>query len=159
MSGIEVAGLVLGALPILFAAVDASRQSLSKGRVFFRTRKYVEKLSNALLMQEQTLLEVIKSILLGSGCDDMCRLEDDPVAYLRDDIVQEQILDYLGDGNIAAFNGSINQCQNTLKGVATRIGGLVPALQVCAAPTSITFSFQRLTPVIGLPLQQSAPDR
>src|SRR6266536_2879170 len=105
MSGIEAAGLLLGALPILFAAVDFSKDGIRRTGAAFRKRKYVEKLARALLLQQQILEETVKSVIIASGCEDIWRLDDDPLGYLKDESVREEVLDYLGAKNDAAFTG------------------------------------------------------
>lgn len=130
MSGFEVAGVVLGALPILFLAVDESKKGIARGALFFRKRRYVEKLALALLTHKQHLTEILKSILLGSGCNDLVALEHDPVGYLKDESITDQVLDYLGEETFAACSGLVQQCYVTVKRVAMKIAGLVPTIQV-----------------------------
>lgn len=133
MSGIEVAGLVLGALPILFAAVDFSRDGFSRAGLAFRKRKNVEKLARALLLQQQILEETVKSVIIASGCEDVWRLDDDPYGYLNDESVREEVLDYLGVKNDAAFTGALEQSSQAVRKIAKNITGLVPAFRVCSA--------------------------
>lgn len=130
MLGMEVAGLVLGVLPVLFSAVDGIKQSLGRGRLFFGKRVHVNKLARALLLQQQTLAEAIRLILSESGCDDVSQLDIDPVRYLQDDVVQDLVLDYMGNKNFAAFDGSIRQCRDNVQAVLKKIAGFVPTLQV-----------------------------
>ncbi|KAK7711995.1 hypothetical protein SLS64_005266 [Diaporthe eres] len=96
MSGIEVAGLVLGALPLVLKSVDAYRDGFRRFGTTFNKRKHVEKLARALLLQQRTLEELIKSVVLASGCEDVLALDDDPVGYLKSPDVQEQVEEYLG---------------------------------------------------------------
>ncbi|KAI9645502.1 hypothetical protein NHQ30_006242 [Ciborinia camelliae] len=131
MSGIEVAGLVLGALPILFQAVDFYRDGIGRSLTALRKRKYVEKLSHALLLQQQILEETVRSVIVASGCEDIVRLDDDPLDYLNDEYLQEQVLDYLGEKNINAFNGTLEQSNTIVKKLAGSMAGFVPAFKVC----------------------------
>ncbi|KAH8812883.1 hypothetical protein F5884DRAFT_317909 [Xylogone sp. PMI_703] len=129
MSGIEVAGLLLGALPILFSAVDFSKDSLSRIGLAFKKRKNVEKLARALLLQQQFLEETVKSVVIASGCEDVWRLDDDPYGYLNDESVREEVLDYLGVKNDAAFTGALEQSSQIVRKIAKNITGLVPAFK------------------------------
>ncbi|KAH7176145.1 hypothetical protein EDB81DRAFT_836293 [Dactylonectria macrodidyma] len=129
MSGIEVAGLLLGALPILFAAVDLSKDGIQRGIISFRKRHFVEKLALALLLQQRTLAETVRSLLIGSGYEDVSGLHDDPVGYLSDKSVKNQLLDYLGPENTAAFTGALRQSDDIVKSKARNITGLVPAFR------------------------------
>ena len=127
MSGFEIVGVVLGALPIIVKAVDLSKENY---KYFFRKRKYVEKLALSLRSQQQHMVEITRSILISSGCKDAYRLDNDPVAYLSDDAVQDQVLDYLGEENFAVFTDSIKDCHQTVKEVAANMADLVPNLKV-----------------------------
>lgn len=130
MSGIEVAGLVLGVIPILIEAVDICKVGIERSKIAFRKRKYVEKLAHALLLQEQILRETIKSVLIESGCEDVWRLNDDPHVFLDDEHIQEQILDFLGPANNAAFNGAFEQSNSLIKEIVKGVAGLVPSFKV-----------------------------
>ncbi|KAI9788455.1 MAG: hypothetical protein M1816_006891 [Peltula sp. TS41687] len=129
MPGIEIAGLVLGAIPVLIGAVDLYKDGIRRVGTAFRKRKYVEKLAHALLLQKQILEETVKSILIASGCEHIWRLEDDPVGYLSDEGVREQFLDYLGQNNHTAFTGTLEQSKYIVKKIARNIAGLVPELE------------------------------
>ena len=133
MTGIEVAGLVLGAIPILFKAVDLSRDGIHRTGIAFRRRQYVGKLARALLLQQQILVETVKSLIIASGCVDIWRLEDDPLGYLNSKSLGEQVLDYLGPKNGLAFTGTLDQSHDIVKKIARNIAGLVPAIKVCFA--------------------------
>ncbi|KAK1774721.1 hypothetical protein QBC45DRAFT_457908 [Copromyces sp. CBS 386.78] len=114
MSGFEVVGVVLGALPILISAIEGKR-------------RYVEKLALALYTHERSLSETVKSILIGSGCKDLLRLEDDPVGYLEDAAIRDQVLNYLGEEDFDAVSRLILYSCETVKRVAMRIAGLGPS--------------------------------
>lgn len=129
MSGFEIAGVVLGALPILFEAIDWYKNSIHRAGVAFRRRKHVDKLARALLLQKQTLEETVKSIIVASGCEDIWRLEDDPLGYLNDENVQSYIGRYLGS-NDSAFIEIIKQSNDVVKEIARNIAGLVPSYKV-----------------------------
>ena len=132
MSGIEVAGLLLGSIPILVEAVSAYKDGIQKSRIFFRKRAIVEKLSLALLLQQRTLAEIIRSILTRSGCLDVWRLEADPVGCFHDSEIQAQVLEYLGEDNEVAFKGVLRQSYDTIRRIALNLAGLVGATQVRA---------------------------
>ena len=131
MSGIEVAGLLLGALPVLFEAVDFYRTGIQRSKIFFGKRTVVNKLALALLLQQQTLTETIKSILTRSGCEEVWRLEADPIACLQDVNVKQQVLEYLGADNHATFIWALEQSNEVAQRVARNLAGLVPAVKVC----------------------------
>ncbi|KAF2729895.1 hypothetical protein EJ04DRAFT_527438 [Polyplosphaeria fusca] len=128
MSGIEVAGLVLGALPVLLKAVEQYRGTIRAGIRFVKKRKYVEKLASALLFQQGTLTEVLRTLLIYSGCSDVARLDVAPFDYLNDSQVQAQLHDYLGADIDAALTSALQQSLATIKKIAGNIAGLVPTM-------------------------------
>ena len=127
MSGIEVASLILGVLPVLFAAVDIPKDGFQRALLAFRKRIYVRKLAHALLLHKQTIAENMKLLATASGCDDIWLVDDDPLGYLNDKRIQEQILDYLGTENHAAIVGILEQSCETTKKIARNITGLLPS--------------------------------
>ncbi|KAI9835734.1 MAG: hypothetical protein M1819_001912 [Sarea resinae] len=129
MSGIEVAGLVLGAIPLLPPAFDLYKKGLRRVGIAFKKRQYIEKLTLALLSQQQVLEGTLKLVVLKSGCKDVSRLEDDPYEYLKDEDVCEQIQDYLGPKNYRVFDDMINESSDIVKRLARSIAGLVPAIE------------------------------
>ena len=131
MSGVEIAGLLLGALPVLLEAVDLYKASISKSINLFRRRTVVNKLALALLLQQRTLAETIKAILIKSGYTNASFVDDDPVTCLNDDLVREQVLDYLGSDNYAALTLTLQQSNESIEKVARNLAGLVPAVKVC----------------------------
>lgn len=123
--GFEVAGVVLGVLPIVFKAVELSEDGIKTGRLLFRKQAYVKKLALAVLFQQQTLAETVRSLLIQSGCEDFSRLDNDPVGYLNDESVRNQVMDYLGPENDMAFSGALKQSDNIVRKIARNIGSLV----------------------------------
>ncbi|KAI6370087.1 hypothetical protein MCOR25_004261 [Pyricularia grisea] len=127
MSGIEIAGLALGVLPIVLKSIDAYRDGIRRISTTIRKRKYVEKLARALLLQQQILDEVVKSVLLASGCEDVCALDEDPLAYFDRDDVREQVEEFLGPKNNMNLVGLLQSNNMTIGKVARQIAGLIPS--------------------------------
>lgn len=142
MSGIEIAGLVLGALPVLIRAVDLYKDGIRKAGTAFRKRKYVQKLARALLLQQQTLEETVKSVLIASGSENIWRLDEDPLGYLNEKSVREQVLDYLGAKNDVAFTGTLEQSKDIVKKIARNLAGLVPTFKVRSATIELQQSLR-----------------
>lgn len=130
MSGIEIAGLVLGALPLILKSVDAYRDGFRRIGTTFNRRQHVAKLARALRLQQHTLEELIKSILLDSGFEDALGLDDDPIGFLNNSDVQEQMEDYLGLKNTSFLIEELMANTKAVGKVARCISGLVPGLQV-----------------------------
>jgi hypothetical protein len=136
MSGLEVAGLVLGALPILFHAIDAAKGSYQRVRVVFRKQIYVSRLARALLLQKQTLTETVSNLAVASGCKNIIILETDPLGYLEDETVQAELLDYMGTDNTRAFIEAIEGCHEIIRKISKNISGLVPDAKVSSVCSS-----------------------
>lgn len=131
MSGIEVADLVLGALPILLAVIDSSKDGMRRFEGLFKRRKHIEKLVRALLLQQQVLKETVRSVVIASGYKYPHQIAHDPIHLLKDKAVQEEIFDYLGPENYAALTGTFTQSSDVVKRVAKNIAGLVGSTKVC----------------------------
>lgn len=129
MTGIEIAGLLLGAIPIILEGLDIYKGGLSRIGAGFRKRKYVEKLSHALLLQGQTLEEIVKSVLLSSGCEAPLAYKDDTQPYFADTEVQYQVTEYLGEKNSRAFKHAIQECDMIIQQLAMKIAAVVPSVK------------------------------
>lgn len=123
MSGLEVAGLVLGALPILLHAADELKTGTEAA---FRSRIYINKLSLALLLQQSILTELLRSLLAESGYDDVWRLDHDPVCCFDDPNARKHIVAYLGPEKSLAFLGLLDQAHLAVKDIARNISGFLP---------------------------------
>ena len=130
MSGTEVAGLILGAIPIFIEAVDFYKEGIQKSKIFFRRRSIVGKLALALLLQQRTLAETVKAILTRSGCQDIWRLETDPVGCLGDTEIKSQVSEWLGHENDVAFCGVLEQSDEIIRKIARNLAGLVGSPKV-----------------------------
>lgn len=130
MSGVEVVGIALGVLPILLKSVDVYKDSIRRVGTTIRKRKYVEKLTRALLLQQQILEETVKSIVLACGCENVGALEEAPFEYFCNEDVRERVEEYLGPKNSIAFIDLLTANNDIVKKVAKNVSGLVPVHQV-----------------------------
>lgn len=132
MSGIEIAGLVLGSIPIIISAVELCQTGYEKSVVPFRRRRHVDQLCHALLLQQRILTETIRMLTVHSGCGDQegVTLDDDPLGFLQNVHIHDQLLDFLGDANHKALIGSLQEITIALKGIANQLLGLVPTQKV-----------------------------
>ncbi|KAF3769616.1 hypothetical protein M406DRAFT_245590 [Cryphonectria parasitica EP155] len=132
MSGIDIAGLVLGALALVLKSVDDYKDGIRRITTLFRKRKYVEKLARALLQQQLFLEELIKSVALQSGCEHVLSVQllvDDPVRYLSDPDIQEELEQFLGPKHSHFLVEELRTIGETVEKVAGGIAGLVPSIQ------------------------------
>ncbi|KAF3280599.1 hypothetical protein TWF970_002812 [Orbilia oligospora] len=125
----EVAGVVLGALPIIYGAVQVYKDGKKGGTRFFQKRNGVKKLANSLLFHKGTLTEVVRKLLISSGCDDAGDLDENPFDFLKDPDIQNQLHDYLGAETELVFATKLNEACKTIQKIARSIAGLVPGLK------------------------------
>lgn len=132
MSGLEVAGVILGAIPILVEGLSVYKSGLKTIGSGFRKRRAVEKLSRALLLQRGTLEELSKQAVLLSGCDlpaERC-FETDALKLLNDINVRNGVEDFLGK-NFEAFTYIMDECNMVFQQLVLRIAAFVPSIKVC----------------------------
>ncbi|KAK6542685.1 hypothetical protein TWF694_006629 [Orbilia ellipsospora] len=126
----DVAGVVLGALPILYGAVQTYKETIQIGKRFFGKRKYVEKLANSLFFHKGTLTEVIRHLLINGGCDCISDFEEDPYHYLNDDDVKKRLHDYLGSETETVLITKLGESVGVIKKISKSIAGLVSDFEV-----------------------------
>lgn len=130
MSGIEVAGLVLGALPILLEGLKIYKDGIGSIKAAFQKGKCVDKLSRQLLLQKQTLEGVVEQVLLICKCEVPLSLAATPYACLSQKDVQQSVERGLGSDNLLAFDGALQECRLVVERLALRIATFVPGLRV-----------------------------
>ena len=123
MSGVEAAGFVLAAVPIVLQLLGQYKDGLDRTAVLFRRRKHVEKLSHALLLQRALLGANLKSLLLESGIEGASQVLDDPFGVLRAAGVEETLKEYLGDENYRVYSYTLLQCEKYVKEVTESLEG------------------------------------
>ena len=130
MSGLEVAGLVLGALPILIEAVTSYKNGLQTGKIFFGKQVVVNKLGSALLLQQETLTQIIKLVIPQSGYKPVLDFDNDPHECLTNVEVHDCLLEYLGISRLSILNETLRQSYDTVRRVARNIAYFVPDAKV-----------------------------
>ncbi|KAK6499342.1 hypothetical protein TWF506_003970 [Arthrobotrys conoides] len=125
----EVTGVVLGALPIIYGAVRVYKDGKKGGSRFFQRRNGVRKLANSLLFHKGALTEVVRRLLISSGCEDVMDLDENPFDFLSDPDIQNQLHDYLGVETEFIFRTKLNEACRNIQKIARSIAGLVPGLK------------------------------
>lgn len=123
MSGVEAAGFVLAAVPIVLQLLEKYKEGIDRTAVIFRRRKHVEKLGHALLMQHALLGANLKSLLLDSGVDGASDVLDDPFGVLRAVGVEDTLEEYMGQENYRAYSYALLQCEKYVKEVTGSLEG------------------------------------
>ncbi|KAJ9638044.1 hypothetical protein H2204_004635 [Knufia peltigerae] len=128
MSGIEVAGLILGALPILIEGLDLYKKGLKSLRSSFRRRKVVEELTCDLTIQLNILEELLRFILNNSGYETPQTLSAKSLEILRDDEVKNAVASYLGP-KYDAITEAMRQCQEIVYRLVPKIARIAPPVK------------------------------
>lgn len=138
MSGVEAAGFVLAAVPIVIECLQLYSEGLNRTAVLFRKRKHVEKLSHALLTQRALLGENLKSVLIESGVEDGHLLLDDPWAFSGIGDVDEKLRHYFGKEAFVAYMYALAESRTIVEEIAKSIEGYGPVSKVSrsAPPTA-----------------------
>jgi hypothetical protein len=97
MSGIEVAGIVLAVIPILVQGLGNYKSGLKIVGSGFRKRMIVDKLCHVLLQQACFLEELVKHVLLSSGCEAPTHFDAQTRAILSNPEIGPDISEYLGE--------------------------------------------------------------
>ena len=130
MSGIEAAGLIVGAIPIIIWGLENYKVARN---IWYRSRNkalLVDRLINA-LREQQVLIEIDLRILSrAAGC------EDDEIEFLEGsscyDFLQNQRLarpfaQYLGRV-YEPYQNALGRCERILTDLAQSIGGIMPQI-------------------------------
>jgi hypothetical protein len=126
MSGFEVVGVVLGALPIIVSILE-SYKSLGRARVAFRNKQfYLDRMINALSWQK-TLIEGDLEILLRNvGFEDLAIHKITSGSYealLQDTDIQQQVRAYMGR-RFESYVHVLSDCERTLLSIVRSVKGL-----------------------------------
>lgn len=137
MSGFEVVGLILGAVPVTIAALEQYKTAHEMLRYFNHKSAYIDRLIQALEEQKFFIESEFDIVLRATGFDhhsiSTTNAEHLQAGLLRSDIAEE--LDrYLGRG-YDPYRKALVRCENSLGEIVKSIGGLVPGSPVSDATT------------------------
>jgi len=129
MSGVEVAGLVLGAVPILIEAIDVYKSGIIKVRSSVKKREVIGKLGRALRSQKIIIEAITRNVLAQSGCDNVAGANDAQLRnMLQDKQTQEMVDEFLGTDNAQVFSDALVDCMADVSHATIGLASLVPAL-------------------------------
>ncbi|KAK9852668.1 hypothetical protein MYU51_007793 [Penicillium brevicompactum] len=136
MSGIEIVGVVLGALPLITSLIDQYRVSKRIYKVFRYKEPYIDQLIQSLRTQnfflETDILVILKETF---GQDFVQSIPDFTQAsstLFEDPEVSSRIEEYLGDG-YTHYKAALSRCEEILSGIAENISGLKSEKQTLGA--------------------------
>jgi hypothetical protein len=128
MSGIEVAGIILGVIPLLVEGLGTYKKGIKSIRTGFQKKKEVEKLCRALRHQQRLLEELLKSVLLHSGCLVPSEFSGKTQLILLDPELQAAVREYLGE-NYDVLIDALQECEEVIEQLVHKITKLVPSIK------------------------------
>ncbi|CAG7959617.1 unnamed protein product [Penicillium salamii] len=132
MSGIEIVGVVMGALPLITSIIDQYRVSKRIYKVFRYKEPYTDQLIQSLKTQSFFLETDLLLILKETFGEEFVRSIPDfaqisPTLFENPEVAA-RIQEYLGDG-YANYRVALLRCEDILAGIAKNISGLVSGKQ------------------------------
>jgi hypothetical protein len=127
MSGIEVAGLVLGAIPIVVAALKGYKEAKQRYIWFMSKEAHIDRLIQSLNEQVYFIKSDVEVALRSTDLEqDRIRsvLTDPDLSLWHDDEVIDAISDYLGEG-LPLYLNTLERCQQTICTIVNNLNGLV----------------------------------
>jgi hypothetical protein len=131
MSGFEIAGVILGSLPIIFKAADEFRKTCRRIKSGVDLEATITDFAQAINLQQDLLEQVVVAILVGCGIEDLSQLESDPYGYLNLEETREDMRDFLGPRKCTTFCMTIERIHRIVQTIAKSMTGLVPGYKVC----------------------------
>ena len=131
MSGIEVAGLILGAVPIVIWGLERYKMTRDIWRRSRSKALLVDRLINA-LQEQKVLIEIDLQLLLRAA-----DLDDSEIAaldisscygFLRDESLAKSLVQYLGRV-YGPYRSALERCERILVDIARSIEGLTTGIE------------------------------
>ncbi|KAL2782475.1 hypothetical protein BJX66DRAFT_192514 [Aspergillus keveii] len=127
MSGIEVAGLVLGAIPIVVAALKSYKEAKKRYIWFIGKQEHINRLIQSLNEQAYFIKSDVE-VALRSTDFEQARIQSiltgPDLSLWNDDEVADAIRDYLGEGYQLYIN-ALERCQQKICTIVNNLNGLV----------------------------------
>ena len=126
MSGFEVAGVILGVIPIIITALQ-QYQTANKKLSYFRHKVlYVDRLIDC-LVEQKTLIDNDLCILLRATGVDIGSTEDfntlvDYGQIFQNNDVEQELRDFLG-ATFDPYRNALVRCEEALKRITVKLGG------------------------------------
>ena len=140
MSGIEVAGLILGAVPLIISALEHYKKTRETWRNFRQKSLYIDQLTEALEEQKVLIETDLRLILRAAGFEEADKSSMRAHAYLdllqRPDVIFEIAL-YLGD-IYEPYRKALYRCQSRLVEISKNLEGLVIGPRVSSSVCTLS---------------------
>lgn len=119
----EAVGIVLGAIPLVIAALQSYKDTKKIGSRFLNRRKHVQRLIRALREQHGALQTNL--VWLFKAIDEPdCDIEVG--SYFEDADIRSKMVDYLGAGGFESFDMALNEAQQAVGRIARSIQEFLP---------------------------------
>ncbi|KAJ5739887.1 hypothetical protein N7533_012671 [Penicillium manginii] len=132
MSGFEIVGVVLGAIPLIISAIDCYKTTSQKIKFMTKKELLLDRLIQSLEEQKFLLDNEIRLALQGTHLD-----EEEIIALIarqglnpfQDPEIADSLKDHLGDA-FPLYKKAVSRCEDNLKAIIANISGLSSASQV-----------------------------
>ncbi|KAL4925913.1 uncharacterized protein BDV17DRAFT_165990 [Aspergillus undulatus] len=127
MSGVEVVGILLGAIPLVVSALKAYKESKQRYIWFMSKEPHIDRLIQSLNEQIYFIRSDVDVALRSTDLEqDKIKtfLSDPDLDLLRDREVADAIQDYLGEG-FQLYLSALARCQGTICHIVQNLNGLV----------------------------------
>lgn len=133
MSGLEVVGVVLGAIPLLISAIEKYKTASRRLKLYQQKVTLVNELIRSLKEQEFFIKADLSLTLKATsiGQDHIPILLQNPsLGVLDDQDLSDEIREYLGEG-FHPYVAALVSCQRRLMELARHLNGLISDDEVC----------------------------
>ncbi|KAF2465073.1 uncharacterized protein BDR25DRAFT_295894 [Lindgomyces ingoldianus] len=122
MSGVEIAGLVLGAIPLVIAALKQYEDGLDSAMAFFKWNRELSVLIQALWYQHTSYVQSIKLLLSPITTDEerQTMLEDSKNQLWKSKSMSDALSDRLGDA-YQAYMQTVSTIEEIVKSLAEKL--------------------------------------
>ncbi|KAL4985784.1 hypothetical protein BDW68DRAFT_189390 [Aspergillus falconensis] len=127
MSGVEVVGILLGAIPLVVSALRTYKEAKQRYIWFMNKEPYIDRLIQSLNEQIYFIRADVDIALQSTGLEhDKIKafLSDPDLDLLSNQEVADAIRDYLGEG-LQLYLDALARCQNTICNIVKNLNGLV----------------------------------
>jgi hypothetical protein len=132
MSGFEIVGVVLGAIPLIISAINCYKTTSQKIKFMTKKELLLNRLIQSLEEQKFLLDNEIRLALQGTHLD-----EEEIIALIarqglnpfQDPEIADSLKDHLGEA-FPLYKKAVSRCEDNLKAIIANISGLSSASQV-----------------------------
>lgn len=132
MSGFEVVGVVLGAIPLIISALDHYKATSQRIKFMIKKELLLNQLMESLEEQRFFFQTDICLALKETHLEEkqiIALMDEQGLNLFQDPEIAGALEDYLGEG-FALYTNAVARCQHILNDIVANISGLVSTVQV-----------------------------